>query len=576
VSAARKGKRPGTARTARTAAPGYATAADVRYRPRGGDNLLLRFVLYEQWRQRCYSCDEPQPFAAIDIDHILPRSLSDEDLAHEKRQHGLPADFDLNRPANLAPICKRCNRAKSNRRYTGLALTTKLAEARDKQDTIIRRVLAAAAAHQNTADALAALQSIRSPAEGLQGISMLTERLQTFSDTWRQDVATTPDGALILRYTPRGDGPVGLPPLFDLSAGGPHAAAVGRALAEVRDYGGELAVDARYLQRPAEPGEVSLAEVLGLTGPDDQVVFSSAAVVLGPEVAFHLALLTAGGAVRDRIPLHPDPAWVGLLSARMVLRDAGGVFTADVQVDRPAPGATTSTHLTFGTLAGQEPYRLLNTLGLFRAAEPTDRLDVRMNDRSLGESDPDDAADLGPLVTALRNDYGLVTAIARIQERTGDRFALPEHISPTEAAQLRQAARLLDGPITTTVSGPIVITLPPGDIDNVLSEVRSDGLRVWTPKHRITCGPHQIDLGPITYRAADVTVVNADELRAAAAQRATATARYQAPNGPTTVVLEFAPAGMTAEAWFATKTEQSGTAKVTNPVPGRAGSPAPH
>ncbi|MEV4830552.1 HNH endonuclease signature motif containing protein [Micromonospora sp. NPDC049257] len=210
----------------------YNSVDDVRYRL-GGDNGLLRHVLFEEWQSRCYWCEQPVLFATVEIDHILPATATADHLADLIRQHDLPAGFDLHTPANLAPICGPCNREKSNNRFAGTLVTGKLARAAKKQDRVIRRVLTFAAVNQRTAQAVAADQALRSPAEVLARVRMLTERVQAFSDTWRQDITTTPDGIGLL-FTPKTPDPdgSGLPPLFDLSGGDAATAEVERGLSE--------------------------------------------------------------------------------------------------------------------------------------------------------------------------------------------------------------------------------------------------------------------------------------------------------------------------------------------------------
>jgi hypothetical protein len=81
---------------------------DVRYH---GDNrdLVLRFVLYTAWAHRCYWCREPKPFTDIEIDHILPKNLKADRVGQHIKTHSLHSDFHVHDPANLAPICHRCN-----------------------------------------------------------------------------------------------------------------------------------------------------------------------------------------------------------------------------------------------------------------------------------------------------------------------------------------------------------------------------------------------------------------------------------------------------------------------------------
>jgi hypothetical protein len=104
-----------------------------------------------------------------------------------------------------------------------------------------------AAANQRTTTTIAGGQALRSSTEVAAQIRLLTERGQAFSDTWRQDVTTTPDG-IVLIYTPKNTGSdpdePGLPPLFDLSSADDATGALVRSRGDIRDYGGELIVDA--------------------------------------------------------------------------------------------------------------------------------------------------------------------------------------------------------------------------------------------------------------------------------------------------------------------------------------------
>jgi hypothetical protein len=92
-------------------------AGSVRYG--SGDTSVLRLVLYRLWGLRCYRCHRPKDFNDIQIDHIIPRHTSPERLAELVLQYGLPGDFDIDAPGNLAPICSVCNgpRVKGMKEY---------------------------------------------------------------------------------------------------------------------------------------------------------------------------------------------------------------------------------------------------------------------------------------------------------------------------------------------------------------------------------------------------------------------------------------------------------------------------
>ena len=81
---------------------------EIRYRV-GGDNLVLRSVLHRLWEYKCYWCGWLKDFNDIEIDHIVPRTATGERLQWWKTQFGLPDEFDVHDPGNLAPICSKCN-----------------------------------------------------------------------------------------------------------------------------------------------------------------------------------------------------------------------------------------------------------------------------------------------------------------------------------------------------------------------------------------------------------------------------------------------------------------------------------
>ncbi|WP_327330577.1 HNH endonuclease (plasmid) [Streptomyces sp. NBC_01208] len=94
------------------------TGAEVRYR-NGGDNSILKMILIEQWGYRCYMCGRPKDYTDTQIDHLIPQSSSVAELKNARKQYSLTSSFDLHGPENLAPICSKCNREKSNQTFEG-------------------------------------------------------------------------------------------------------------------------------------------------------------------------------------------------------------------------------------------------------------------------------------------------------------------------------------------------------------------------------------------------------------------------------------------------------------------------
>lgn len=121
-------------------------SSDARYRP--GDsaqNLILRSALWAVWNYRCCWCLHPRDLLEVDIDHLVPQSLSpaqrqtllEESLTAEL--HDLP--FDIHAPHNLGPGCRSCNTEKGNRDLLSAPrFMTLLSRARELEPAVIRTV----------------------------------------------------------------------------------------------------------------------------------------------------------------------------------------------------------------------------------------------------------------------------------------------------------------------------------------------------------------------------------------------------------------------------------------------------
>ncbi|MGW1641565.1 hypothetical protein [Streptomyces lavendulae] len=80
-------------------------------------------------------------FSVSEIDHIIPKNVTDTDLAGLKTAYGLQGDFDLHDPQNLAPICRTCNgvEGKGNSiRQAGVTMNY-LASAEKRRPAVIKR-----------------------------------------------------------------------------------------------------------------------------------------------------------------------------------------------------------------------------------------------------------------------------------------------------------------------------------------------------------------------------------------------------------------------------------------------------
>lgn len=113
---------------------------EVRY-VEGGNNRVLRHVLRLVWEQQCYWCRNFKDYLDLEIDHILPRTAGAAERERLRKDLGLPADYDVQLPYNLAPICGACNGEKSDADLTEKpSVLTALRKAARRAPEVARRV----------------------------------------------------------------------------------------------------------------------------------------------------------------------------------------------------------------------------------------------------------------------------------------------------------------------------------------------------------------------------------------------------------------------------------------------------
>lgn len=97
----------------------------------------LRFAIFTAWPERCVWCRRPITFKEMEVDHLIPKSLSHAELAEALSLHGLSPTYDVLSEENLAPSCGDCNGNKSQRvAPTTPAISMLLEEARERADQV--------------------------------------------------------------------------------------------------------------------------------------------------------------------------------------------------------------------------------------------------------------------------------------------------------------------------------------------------------------------------------------------------------------------------------------------------------
>jgi hypothetical protein len=99
---------------------------------------IQRLALWMAYSKKCVYCGDPLKFAEMDIDHIIPASLSQrpEELESLLSKLSVPSDYCLESLKNLVPAHRFCNQRKSDQIFNESSARYFLAIAEQKFDAI--------------------------------------------------------------------------------------------------------------------------------------------------------------------------------------------------------------------------------------------------------------------------------------------------------------------------------------------------------------------------------------------------------------------------------------------------------
>jgi 5-methylcytosine-specific restriction endonuclease McrA len=87
----------------------------VRFVPERAIDWAEKLALFQAWDGLCVWCRLPLPFLQTEVEHLVPKGLSQDKLAATLELYGLEPTYDVWATENLAPSCGPCNRRKGRR-----------------------------------------------------------------------------------------------------------------------------------------------------------------------------------------------------------------------------------------------------------------------------------------------------------------------------------------------------------------------------------------------------------------------------------------------------------------------------
>lgn len=125
---------------------------EIRYTGNSINDKVLRLALLTVWDNTCYWCGKPRDFNEVEIDHIIHRKIQEDDLKAVLKEllRGDPAleeKYNVDAPANLAPICAPCNREKADISFKSGPFEVRFKKARAKASKVEKWVRSFKSSH---------------------------------------------------------------------------------------------------------------------------------------------------------------------------------------------------------------------------------------------------------------------------------------------------------------------------------------------------------------------------------------------------------------------------------------------
>lgn len=103
-------------------------------------DVIVRVSLWRANGKKCFYCLEPVSFRDLEIDHLVPESITKSRLAALVGELGLPADFNVQSTLNLIPTHGNCNSRKADTIFSAHNLRYYLEIWKEKQSGIIAEI----------------------------------------------------------------------------------------------------------------------------------------------------------------------------------------------------------------------------------------------------------------------------------------------------------------------------------------------------------------------------------------------------------------------------------------------------
>jgi hypothetical protein len=369
-------------------------------------------------------------------------------------------------------------------------------------------------------------------------LGTLSGRAQELSPFWRVDFAVR-GNEFHFEYSERFPGaatidPVTITPVFSFPADDPEAEEAERRLTQTLEYGGDVVVDGRFVERvdieASEETKKLFDHPEGTTSTGVQ--FIAVEDNEGLPAPCTLEIVSAEDLVLAAVTVQLSRRTRGNRGVALTGADPSGILQLRTAADHPVDGYYQgSVNIVFEELIGRWPSAVRPVADFVLAAEPGRRVAVRLGHNELGRVEIE-----ADTLTDLKAAARLVIALDELQWSFATSFPVPDGLTMKDLRDLELLAELAATGRAQWPYRAMKVDIHADRLEELLNDNRilttEKGALVarfesYTWKH----GEHRFDFGPVQFYAPRMRLTNLAELQVAVGTGTNPESRWECVDG---------------------------------------------
>lgn len=325
-------------------------------------------------------------------------------------------------------------------------------------------------------------------------------------------------------------GKVSIIPKLQIDPGDSDGIQARRELEKVLAYGGETAIEGRFVEALHVFDAGALVEQLAPFGSGDHLHIMTPHQDTAP-VPCRLLVLTSDGQAAATLDISLTTRTAGLAGMSVHGTDLHNAVRVSLRIDHPQDGVPMSggMEMTLSGLAGYWPSTIRPVAELLLAAEAHEVIEVQMGDKPVARGHARE-----PFAASVLDAARLVILLDDLRKLTGTHFPTPAQVSPAEVAMLTALRDLHAHGQAVMPRGTITAEVNEQGRSHLLEVIDDHGdcALAIDMRWEQSCAGHSFPPVEVRIHGQRVRLANRAELQATRVSgRGTVTARITCPDG---------------------------------------------